>query len=191
MLPLLNVWGLSIDLTLVLLVGYIVALWAGGWALESLARAHFRRAQRHAHDGFAYDEHLDRYECPQGELLTLDTYDDRDRLAIYRAPASSCNACPLMTFCAPHGEGRRVYHSLAEFHETDVGRFHRRLSLTILGVALAFSAAGLVAWWSRPGEWLLAIASGVSIVLLWLDIRDDPQRPSKSPEMLSPPDGAP
>lgn len=182
MLPSLNVWGLSIDLTLVLLLSYVFVLWAGGWVLEALAQAHFRRAQRHAHDGFAYDAELDRYECPQGELLTLDTHDDRDKLAIYKAPAASCNACVLKAFCAPHDEGRRIYHSLAEFHETDVGRFHRRLSLTILGVALAFAGGGLVAWWSRPGGWLLAIAFGVSIVLLWLDLRNAPQDPSGSTE---------
>ena len=41
----------------------------------------------------AYDAELDRYECPQGELLTLHTFDDRNKLTIYKAPASSCNAC--------------------------------------------------------------------------------------------------
>ena len=50
-----------------------------------------------------------------------------------------------------------VYRSLAEFHETDVGRFHRWLSLIILAVALAFSAGGVLAWWNSPGEWLLVI----------------------------------
>ncbi len=120
----------------------MLVLWAGGWALEFLARAHFHRAQRYAHNGFAFDAELDRYECPQGELLTLHTFDDRNKLAIYKAPASSCNACVLKSFCTPHDEGRHVYRSLAEFHETDVGRFHRWLSLIILAVALTFSAGG-------------------------------------------------
>jgi hypothetical protein len=167
-------WALAPDPALGLLLGYLLALWAGGRALEALARAHFHRARRHAHRGFAYDPALDRYECPQGELLTLHTCDDRDKLAIYKAPASSCNECPLKSFCTPHDEGRRVYRSLAEFHETDVGRFHRRLSLVVLGVSLAFSAGGLVAWWNRPGEGLLAVAVGVSVVLLWLDAREVP-----------------
>ena len=177
MLPSFKVAGITLELGLVLLLAYLLALWAGGWALERLARAHFRRASRLAHEGFAYDEHLDRYECPQGELLTLDTYDGRDKLAIYKAPASSCNACMLKSFCTPHDEGRRVYRSLAAFHETDVGRFHRYLSLTILGVALAFSAGGLVAWWNSPAEWLLVVALGISLGLLWLDVRDAPEGP--------------
>ncbi|MBV8232311.1 MAG: hypothetical protein JO329_20205 [Planctomycetaceae bacterium] len=175
----LTAWGISIDLGLVLLLGYLILLWCGGWALEYLARAHFRRAQRYAHSGFAYDAELDRYECPQGELLTLETFDDRSALAIYRAPAASCNECMLKVFCTPHDEGRRVYRSLAEFHETDVGRFHRLLSLVILLVALAFSAGGLIAWWSKSGEWLLVIATGISLVLLWLDARDLPESPGK------------
>jgi hypothetical protein len=172
MLPTLTVWGVSFDLGLVLLLAYVSALWAGGRSLESLARAHFRRAQRYAHDGFAYDEELDRYECPQGELLTLHTFDDRNKLAIYKAPASSCRECMLKAFCAPHGEGRRVYRSLAEFHETDVGRFHRWLSRIVLGLSLSFSAGGLLAWWNKPGEWLLVAATGVGLVLLWRNIRD-------------------
>jgi hypothetical protein len=171
MLPTVTAWGLALDLGLILLLAYVVILWVGGWALEVLARAHFHRAQRFAHAGFAYDTELDRYECPQGELLTLHTFDDRNKLAIYKAPAASCNACVLKAFCTPHDEGRHVYRSLAEFHETDVGRFHRWLSLIVLALALAFSAGGLLAWWNRPGEWLLLIATGISVVLSWRNIR--------------------
>ena len=177
MLPTVTAWGFALDLGLVLLLAYLLVLWLGGWFLEFLARAHFHRAQRYAHTGFAYDVELDRYECPQGELLTLHTFDDRNKLAIYKAPASSCNECVLKAFCAPHDEGRHVYRSLAEFHETDVGRFHRWLSLIILAVALAFSAGGMLAWWNKPGEWLLVIATGISLVLLWLDAA---RRPGKS-----------
>jgi hypothetical protein len=177
MLPTLKVWGLVLDLGLALHLGYVVILWLGGWALEVLARAHFHRARRYAHAGFAYDAELDRYECPQGELLTLHTLDDRNKLAIYKAPASSCNECVLKAFCAPHDEGRRVYRSLAEFHETDVGRFHRLLSMLFLAVALAFSAGGLLAWRDKPGGWLLAIACCISVLLLWLDARDAQEGP--------------
>jgi hypothetical protein len=174
MLPPLDLWGVSLDLAACLLLAYLVVLWLGGWVLELLARAHFHRARRFAHAGFVYDAELDRYECPQGELLTLETFDSRNKLAIYKAPASSCNACVLKSFCVPHDEGRRVYHSLAEFHETDLGRFHRWLSLTILGVALAFSMGGLLAWWNAPGEWLFVVSTGVSLILFWLDLRDAP-----------------
>ena len=160
MLPTVSAWGMSLGLEQVLLLAYIILLWAGGWVLEVLARAHYHRAERYAHHGFSYDAELDRYECPQGELLTLHTFDDRNKLAIYKAPAASCNECVLKAFCTPHDEGRRVYRSLAAFHETDIGRFHRRLSLTIVAVALAFAVGGLVAYWDTPGEWLQVVAAG-------------------------------
>lgn len=179
MLPTVNVGGFTLELTLILLLLYLLALWAGGWLLEGLARAHFHRAQRYAHEGFAFDPTLDRYECPQGELLTLQTFDDRDKLAIYKAPADSCNACVLKAFCTPHDEGRHVYRSLTTFHETDVGRFHRWLSLTMFFIALAFSAGGLAAWWNSPNEWLLVVASGISVVLFCLDLRDSPEKKSE------------
>ena len=176
MLPTLSAWGMSLGLEQVLLLAYIILLWAGGWVLEFLARAHYHRAERHAHHGFSYDAGLDRYECPQGELLTLHTFDERDKLAIYKAPAASCNECVLKTFCTPHDKGRRVYRSLAAFHETDIGRFHRRLSLTIVAVPLAFAVGGVVAYRDTPGEWLQVVAAGVGIILLWLDVRDAPER---------------
>src|SRR5271166_196123 len=179
MLPQLTAWGYALDLGLVLLLAYLLVLWASGWTLEFLARVHFHRAQRYAHNGFTYDTELDRYECPQGELLTLHTFDDRNKLAIYKAPASSCNACVLKAFCTPHDEGRHVYRSLAEFHETDVGRFHRWLSLIVLGVALAFSAGGLLALWNKPGEWLLVIAPGIGLVLIWRSVRATPEKSGK------------
>jgi hypothetical protein len=174
-MPPLAGWARTIDLPLVLLWGYLAALWVGGWALEVVARAHFRRASRHAHEGFGYDEVLDQYECPQGELLTLQTFDDRDKLAIYKAPASSCNACVLKEFCTPHDEGRHVYRSLAEFHETDVGLFHRRLSLIILAISALFALGGMIAWRGRPGEPSLLVAACISLVLLWRDLRDSPR----------------
>jgi hypothetical protein len=181
MLPTLTVWNVALDLGLVLLLAYVFALWAGGWALEFLARVHFQRAQKYAHSGFTYDTELDRYECPQGELLTLHTFDDRNKLAIYKAPASSCNDCALKVFCTPHDEGRHIYRSLAEFHETDVGRFHRWLSLIVLGLAQAFSVGGLVAWWNKPGEWLLVIATGIGLVLIWRNVRDAREKTGKDP----------
>jgi hypothetical protein len=172
MLPTVTVRGVAFDLGLVLHLAYVFVLWAGGWALEFLARVHFQRARRYAHDGFAYDAELDRYECPQGELLTLHTFDDRNKLAIYKAPASSCNECVLKTFCTSHDEGRHVYRSLATFHETDVGQFHRWLSRIVLGLGLAFSAGGVLAWWNKPGEWLFVIATGIGLILIWRNVRD-------------------
>jgi hypothetical protein len=173
-------WAPPADLELWLFLGYVSVLWLGAWMLEAMARVHFHRALRHAHEGFAYDPGLDRYECPQGELLTLQTYDDRNKLAIYKAPASSCNGCVLKTFCTPHDEGRHVYRSLAEFVETDTGRFHRWLSFLLLALAAAFAASGVIRWWGLPGEGLFLIALMLSLIFLWLDVRGSRARTSTS-----------
>jgi hypothetical protein len=179
MLPTLSVRGITLDLTLALLLGYVVALWFGGWVLELLAKEHFRRAQRFAHNNFVFDRERDHFKCPQGELLRLHALDARNRLAIYKAPASTCSACALKVLCTPHDEGRRIYRSLAEFHETDIGRFHRWLSMLVLALALAFSTGGLVAWWNTPGQWPLMIVTFVSAGLLWLDGRVTQERIEK------------
>ncbi len=171
MTPLIAAWTPPADLELWLFLGYVAVLWLGAWLLEAMARAHFRRALRHAHVGFEYDPGLDRYECPQGELLTLQTHDDRNKLAIYKAPASSCGGCVLKDFCTPHDEGRHVYRSLAEFLETDTGRFHQWLSFLMLALAVAFATSGVIRWWGRPGEGLFVGASMLGLVFLWLDVR--------------------
>lgn len=171
MTPLFAAWALPTELEVWLLLGYVVMLWLAAWLLEVLAKVHFRRAHKHAHQNFEYDRELDHYECPQGERLTLHTFDDRNKLAIYKAPAARCNECVLKTFCTPHDEGRHVYRSLAEFQETDTGLFHQWLSLVMFTVTVAFAAAGMIRWWSRPGEELFLVALLLSAIFLWLDVR--------------------
>jgi hypothetical protein len=180
-MPPLAGWVRSIDLPLCLLLAYLVALWVGSLALEILARAHFRKARHHGHEGFEFDPLLDRYQCPQGELLTLHTFDDLDKLAIYKAPASSCNACALKTFCTPHDEGRRIYRPLAEFHETDVGLFHHRLSLAILAIATLFALGGVIVWWGRSGEPAFLVATGASLLLLRRSFGEASSRDGRKP----------
>ena len=84
----------------------------------------------------------------------------------------------LKAFCTPHDEGRHVYRSLAEFLETDTGRFHQWLSFILLALAVAFAASGVIRWWGRPGEGLFLIALMLSLVFLWLDVRSSRARTS-------------
>jgi hypothetical protein len=146
------------DLEVWLLLGYVVVVLAGARLIEVLARAHFERARRLAEGGFRYDPHLDHYACPQGERLTLHLVDPGQRVAVYRAKASSCAACPLKAGCTPHDEGRRVYRPLAVWAETEVGRFHQRLSLLMVGSTAAVALGGFRCWAGRPGRELLLVA---------------------------------
>ncbi len=161
--PVLLFLSLPVDLEAWLILGYVVVVLAGARVIEALARVHFGRARRYAEQGFEYDTDGDHYQCPQGERLAMYLVEPKGRLAVYRAPASSCNGCSLKTSCTPHDEGRHIYRPLAAWAETDIGRFHQRLSLLMFGVAAVLSVVGLVRWWARPGAGLLMVALAASL----------------------------
>jgi hypothetical protein len=150
--------SLPADLEVALLLGYTIVVLAGARLMEWLARVHFERARRYGEGGFQYDADADHYQCPQGERLALHVINPQERVAVYRAPASACAGCPEKARCTPHDEGRHIYRPLAAWTETDVGRFHQRLSLLMAGSAAALSLVALVEWVGRPGTGLLIVA---------------------------------
>ena len=157
------------DLEVWLLLGYAVVVLAGARLTEALAQTHFRRARRSAEHGFRYDVDADHYHCPHGERLSLHVIDPDERVAVYRAPASTCAACPSKAACTPHDEGRHIYRPLAEWAETDVGRFHQWLSVFMAGSAMAMSLVAMVRWAGRPGTGLLILVFLVSLAVAWRD----------------------
>jgi hypothetical protein len=163
--------SLPADLEVWLTLGYVAVVLAGARLSEVLARVHFERARQYAERGFEYDADADHYRCPQGERLALHLVEPESRLAVYRAPASSCNGCPLKGSCTPHDEGRHLYRPLAAWAETDIGRFHRRLSLLMVGIGVVFSLGGLVRWVGQPGTGLLLLALSVSLASVARDLR--------------------
>src|SRR6516165_6825145 len=150
--------SLPVDLEVCLFLGYAIVVLAGARLMERLARAHFERARRYSEDGFHYDADADHYHCPQGERLALHLVNRQERVAVYRAPASACAGCPEKARCTPHDEGRHIYRPLAAWTETDVGRFHQRLSLLTATSAAALSLVALLEWAGRPGTGLLIVA---------------------------------
>jgi hypothetical protein len=159
------------DLEVWLLLGYAIMVLGGARLTEALARAHFRRARRSAEQGFRYDVDGDHYHCPHGERLSLHVIDSKAKVAVYRAPASSCADCSSKAACTPHDEGRHIYRPLAEWAETDVGRFHQWLSLFMAGSATALSLVAIVRFAARPGTGLLVLAFVVSLTVAWRDAR--------------------
>jgi hypothetical protein len=157
------------DLEVWLLLGYAVMVLAGARLTQALARTHFRRARRSANHGFHYDVDADHYHCPHGERLSLHMIDSDERVAVYRAPASSCADCPSKVACTPHDEGRHIYRPLAEWAETDVGRFHQGVSLLMAGSATALSLIAIVRWRGSPGTGLLLLVFVVSLAVVWRD----------------------
>ena len=159
------------DLEAWLLLGYAVMVLAGARLAEALAQTHFRRARRFAEQGFQYDADADHYHCPHGERLSLHVIDSDERVAVYRAPASTCAECPSKATCTPHDAGRHIYRPLAEWAETDVGRFHQWLSLFMAGSATALSLVAIVRWAGRPGTGVLVLVFVVALGVAWRDAR--------------------
>jgi hypothetical protein len=162
---------LPAELEVWLILGYVAVVLAGARLAEALARVHFERARRYAERGFEYDADADHYRCPRGERLALHLVEPESRLAVYRAPASSCNGCPLKASCTPHDQGRHLYRPLAAWAETDVGRFHQRVSLLMIGVGAVFSLGGLARWLGQPGTGLLLLALAISLACVARDLR--------------------
>jgi hypothetical protein len=136
-------------LELWLILAYVAAVLIASRAVDALARAHFARARRHDDQGFEYVPDHDHYRCAGGEHLPRHDFDPVSRRAIYRAPASTCNACPLKPSCCPHDAGRQISRSTAAWSETDVGLFHQRLSVLMAAAGGVISAAEL---WRSGGE---------------------------------------
>ena len=63
-----------------------------------------------------------------------------------------------------HDEGRHLYRHLAEWAETDIGRFHRHLSLLMICVGIVFSSGSLFLSINKPGSGLLLLALAASCV---------------------------
>lgn len=154
-----------VDLEVWLILGYALVALAAARVTEALAHLHFRRARRFAEHGFRYDADADHYHCPHGERLPLHMIDPDERVAVYRAPASTCGDCPSKASCTPHDNGRHIYRPLAEWAETDVGRFHQVLSVVMAASAAALSLIALVRWPDRPGMGLLLLVAVAALAI--------------------------
>lgn len=63
---------------------------------------------------FTYDAERDQYRCPRGQPLVRSSREPRRQIALYRADAAACNACPLKAACAPSEHGRMLSRSWHE-----------------------------------------------------------------------------
>jgi hypothetical protein len=71
----------ELDSEAILLGGYALFLLGAATTLDLLARHSHRRSERYRTAGFRYHEHLDAWECPEGQHLWPHEYDRERRLA--------------------------------------------------------------------------------------------------------------
>ena len=112
--------------------GFLMVVAAG---LEWFGRHSHRRSGQFRTAGFKYHSHLDVSECPCGHHLHPHYRDPVREVVRYRAPAHTCNACARKNDCTDSEHGREIIHSSESWIETQAGKFHRVLSLTLLFLA--------------------------------------------------------
>lgn len=125
----------AVHLEVVFAVGYSVFLVGAALTLELLARHSHRRSQTYRTAGFAYNHQLDFWKCPAGSHLVRINFDEQRRIARYRAPARTCNSCPLKNNCTNSEEGRELEHHLESWIQSELRHFHRGISVTLLVLA--------------------------------------------------------
>jgi hypothetical protein len=131
----------GVHIEVLLTAGYAVFLGGVAVILELVARYSHRRAQQYEHAGFTYHRQMNLWECPAGERLLQTEIDHRLRVVRYRAPAKTCNACALKNNCTDSEEGREIERRLDSWIGSELQRFHRGLSLTLLLLAILILAA--------------------------------------------------
>ena len=74
---------------------------------------------------FLYDEALDLYRCPQGQLPSPTCREYSTQKVAYRADAAICNACPVKAECTESDHGRVVHRSFFANYFERVKGYHQ------------------------------------------------------------------
>jgi Flp pilus assembly protein TadB len=120
----------------VLVVGVYAILLVGVAAVLDAAGKHTqRRSERFRTAGFSYHPQHDAWTCSQDEMLWPMDYDEQHHLVRYRAKASVCNSCHVKPDCTSSTNGREVTRAVAPWPHSEAGRFHRGMSLALVGLA--------------------------------------------------------
>ena len=126
---------LGIHFEVLLAAGYPVFLIATSVALELMARRSHQRSQSYQTAGFSYHRELDVWKCPLGEHLLPSGFNSETRIARYRAPANTCNACMLKESCTDSDQGREIIQHMDSWMQSELRRFHSGISLSLLFLA--------------------------------------------------------
>lgn len=148
---------MSIGTEAVLAATYAGFLLGAAVVLDVLARHTHHRSLRFRVAGFRYHEHLDAWECPEGQHLWPHEHDHERRLVRYRGKPHVCNACSVKESCTDSDEGREIVRFLDPWFRSEAGRFHRAFALMLIVLSIVVAALGL-ARNHEPGEAILLAA---------------------------------
>jgi hypothetical protein len=151
-----------------LAAAYALLLLAIAFGIERLAHRTHGRAQSYETRGFTYHPHLDVWQCPAGAHLLQIAVEYERRLARYRAPAASCNACPLKAGCTDSDMGRELTRTFDPWLESEIGHFHRGLSLVLVALAGLITTVALLRNRAEPD---LLVLIPVSLIIVAVAFR--------------------
>ena len=125
----------SLSLEFVLMLGYAVLLGLLALLLEFAARHAHRRSLSISTIGFTYHADKDIWRCPEFHHLFPVFVDHAKATVIYRAPASTCNACKCKSHCTDSNNGREIERKTTGDLQYGMQRFHRAMSVTLFVLA--------------------------------------------------------
>ena len=146
------IYGVHIEV--ILAGGYVLLLVGVAAILEWLARHSHRRSEHYRNSGFVYKQKLDVWKCPTGRHLSREQTDFERKIALYRAPAHQCNVCHCKKDCTDSDGGRELESRLDAWLQSELRRFHRGISLTLLLLAAILLAAEMMEYRGLL-EWML------------------------------------
>jgi hypothetical protein len=126
---------MSVDPEVLIFGVYAVLLLAVAVVLDGAGKHTQRRSERFRTAGFSYHPQHDAWTCSQDEMLSPMDYDEQHHLVRYRAKASVCNSCHVKPDCTSSSNGREVTRAVAPWPHSEAGRFHRGISLALVGLA--------------------------------------------------------
>jgi heme A synthase len=103
--------------------------------LEFAARHAHRRSLSISTTGFTYYAEKDMWRCPEFQHLFPVFVDHAKGSVIYRAPASTCNACRCKSHCTDSDNGREIERKNTGDLQYGMQRFHRAMSVTLFVLA--------------------------------------------------------
>ena len=128
---------MSIHPEVALVGGYAVVLLAVAAVLDVMAQHTQQRSERFRTSGFQYLPQHDAWTCSQDAMLWPMEYDKTHHLVRYRAKPSVCNSCHVKPGCTSSTNGREVTRAVAPWPHSEAGRFHRGMSMVLVGLAAA------------------------------------------------------
>src|SRR5215813_5392564 len=131
----------SVHPEVLLALAYALLLIGIAFALELVARKSHQRAEDYRHAGFVHFQELDYFECPAGHQLVQLRVDYEQRKVSYQAPADACNSCSLKLNCTDSDTCRVVERRMDTWIESELRRFHRGISMTLLLLATVLLGA--------------------------------------------------